>query len=169
VNLIRYDVRHLASNDPDYAALFAASAGPGDAGLPGESDRTELIREELDPTDGSAIAGTREIVAEYAVDLNFQFTAFTNNVMETHDSSEFGDFFLSGEDPLGAVQNVERIRSVRVRLSVRSREADRATDVAGGLSGLYRIGLGAGGGAPFARVRTFQADVALHNQSDLTW
>jgi len=54
-----------------------------------------------------------------------------------------------------------------VRLSVRSREADREADILPGpgvAAGFYRIGLGPDGTAPFARVRTVQADIALRNQ-----
>jgi hypothetical protein len=57
---------------------------------------------------------------------------------------------------------------------VRSREADRldnmnaaATAVIG--PGLFRIGLGANGGPPFARVRTVQADIAIRNHRGIKW
>jgi hypothetical protein len=56
------------------------------------------------------------------------------------------------------------VRAVRVRLSVRSREADRTAAIT--LPGLYRIKLPDG---DWARVRTFQADVALQNQIDTRW
>jgi hypothetical protein len=37
-------------------------------------------------------------------------------------------------------------------------------------TGLYRIALGnAGTAAPYARVRTLQADITLHNQMELLW
>jgi hypothetical protein len=67
------------------------------------------------------------------------------------------------------------VRTVRVRLSVRSEEPDRdgpvitAPAVPNVAPGLYRIGLGANGGAPFARVRTIQADLSLHNQGGVGW
>jgi hypothetical protein len=52
-------------------------------------------------------------------------------------------------------------------MSVRSREADRESDVAEVGSGLYRFRLGANEG--WARVRTFQADVTLPNQASVNW
>ena len=62
----------------------------------------------------------------------------------------------------------QRLRSLRVRLSVRSREGDR--DERSFAGGLYRVGLGANGAAPFARVRTLQADVMLNNNANVqTW
>ncbi len=76
---------------------------------------------------------------------------------------DFSEFFP--EPPV--VGDVQHLRAVRARLSVRSREADRSEPV--GLPGLYRIGLGDDGGAPFARVRTFQADIALHNLGRTEW
>jgi hypothetical protein len=57
----------------------------------------------------------------------------------------------------------QRVRAVRVRLSVRSREADRDVGLP---NGLYRFKLPDGA---WARVRTFQADIALPNQLDVRW
>ncbi|HWZ88918.1 MAG TPA: hypothetical protein VNW92_08710, partial [Polyangiaceae bacterium] len=73
----------------------------------------------------------------------------------------------------GTSSQPELIRTVRVRLGVRSRESDRAAGIATDATapttqGLYRFNLSAGA-EPFARVRTFQADVALHNQMDVLW
>ena len=73
-----------------------------------------------------------------------------------------------------AIQGPHRIRNVRVRLAIRSREPDREQDVVTGgdvAPGMYRIAVGApdAGTRPFARVRTLQADVALHNQMGLQW
>jgi hypothetical protein len=48
-------------------------------------------------------------------------------------------------------------------LSVRSREPDRATGIAGGF---YRFKVSS---TLWARVRTFQADVALPNQANVQW
>jgi hypothetical protein len=59
---------------------------------------------------------------------------------------------------------------MHVRLSVRSREPDREVDVYGATAtDLYRIGLGPGGTAPFARVRTLQSDVAFRNLEKHNW
>jgi len=69
-----------------------------------------------------------------------------------------------------SVNTPELIRSVRVRLGVRSREADRTVALANPADqGLFRFDIGSGTTETFARVRTFQADVALHNQADILW
>ena len=81
--------------------------------------------------------------------------------------------FASFTGPSSAGNRPDRIRSVRVRLGVRSREGDRADTIANTTgNGLFRFNLGLGGPGTvdaFARERTFQADVALHNQADILW
>jgi Tfp pilus assembly protein PilW len=181
VNFIHYDIRNL-STDPQtvtgqntYASLYTSSA----AG-PGEAQRTELVRVEQD-INGLAMASTEEVVAEYAVDFGLQLTAVTaitgccdpqlgTILPGAGNFNTFaGSSYLSASTP-------ELIRSVRVRLGVRSREGDRANDIASGgganAGGLFRFNLGTGGAGTtdaYARVRTFQADVALRNQSDILW
>jgi hypothetical protein len=176
VNFIHYDLRNLSSNaqttqaKATYASLYSDSA----AG-PGEAQRTELVRIEQ-AANGNAIVNTEEIVAEYAVDFDIQVNAVTSftgvdpqvNTIASTDA-RFGTYtgptFLAANMP-------DRIRSVRVRLGVRSREGDRDNTVANPTgNGLFRFLLGAGPGTvdAYARVRTFQADVALHNQADVLW
>lgn len=181
VNFIQYAVRppQTPTAIDAYKNLFNNSSS-----APGEAGRTELTRVELD-INGAVIDGTEEIVAEYAVDLNLQLTAVTS-ITGCCDPN-LG--LVSPGDPLfptftGAVFNSantpELIRSVRVRLGVRSREADRIATIASPANrGLFRFNLNGGQGVPgtlasntnetFARVRTFQADVALHNQTDILW
>ena len=78
---------------------------------------------------------------------------------------------LAGADLTSA--NPQRIRVVRTRLSVRSREADRRGQAdPNGLGELYRIALNPGVPAAdqrWARVRTLQADISLPNQLGVTW
>jgi len=171
VNFIQYAVRppQTPIAVAAYQNLFSNSAN-----APGEAGRTELTRVELNVS-GQAIDGTEEIVAEYAVDLDLQVTAVvdgialrdpTLRVLPTSDP-QFGTF-------TGPVYNTpntpELLRSVRVRLGVRSREADRTATVASPAErGLFRFNIGSGTSETFARVRTFQADVALHNQADILW
>jgi hypothetical protein len=161
VNIVRYRVLDL-QHDPgigQWGALFTASSG-----APGEDTRTELVRDELNAA-GTPIAGSADVVAEYAVDLQFsvfgQATPGTPGLVfgqPVPSDPYFGTFFngTSGGSP-------QRVRSVRVRLSVRSREADRTTGLDGGL---YRFQIGP---SLWARVRTFQADVALPNQASVQW
>jgi hypothetical protein len=179
VNLMQYDVRSLGNDsnfggaNPSYAPLYA---GPN----PWDTDRTELVRVELDSS-GTPIQGTEELVAENAVDLKFGITTVTD-ILNGSDpalqsfapgdpliDSWAGDLTVAASGPN---QGPHRVRAVRVRLSVRSAEPDREGQVVAASNvapGLYRIGLGVAGAAPFARVRTMQADLALHNQMGVMW
>ena len=175
INVIRYQIRDVqAAGIARFAPLFAASAGE-DAGVPGEATRTELVREELDANgtviDGTGVNAERtlEIAAEYAVDLAFSVTAQlpgTSTAVSVTDAEEDAADFDQVFDPTpdnSAIGNPQGVRAVRVRLSVRSREADRPGPISGGF---FRFKLPDG---DWARVRTFQADVALPNQADVRW
>lgn len=183
VNFIHYDLRNLKT-DPQtaqaqntYASLYSSSAP-----APGEDQRTELVRVEQDLL-GQPIIGTEEIVAEYAVDLSVQVTAVTAGTPCAVGAScdptvtvvaPGNALFPTFTGPaFGTANTPELVRSVRVRLGVRSREADRANDVPNGVgTGLFRFNIGtgvAGTADSYARVRTFQADIALHNQADILW
>ena len=161
INFVRYELRPM-TGVAAYASLFAASTS---AGLPYEGGRVELVREELKP-DGTAMPGTLEIVSEYAVDLQFG-PLQANSAMNP---ALIAPAAASLDEDYNATQ---LLRSMHVRLSVRSREADRQAPVSGMPAGdLYRIGLGAGGSgnnAPYARVRTFQADIPLRNLEGANW
>jgi hypothetical protein len=178
VNFIQYAVRppQTPTAIAGYQNLFTNSSD-----APGEAGRTELTRVELN-IDGQVINGTEEIVAEYAVDLNLQVTAVTSCANGSPPSSDCHDpvvRVVPSSDPLfgtftgpvfGSLNTPELIRAVRVRLGVRSREADRTATVANPADqGLFRFNIGSGTAETFARVRTFQADVALHNQADILW
>jgi hypothetical protein len=168
VNFIQYDVRRLQGTG--YDPLYDNTAAF-------DGTRVELVRTELNPaTDlatGAPLAGTApELVAQYAVDLKFGLIVDGRNAA--------GDPPVLSAIPLDtaavATAPPGRIRSVRVRLSVRTRDADRDVDITGGdqaaldLSpGLYRVGLGTDGTGPFARVRTLQADVMLNNTAGFRW
>ena len=171
VNFYRYRIADL-KRSKDYGSLFgqlyASDANPWDA------NRTELIREELDPRTGlpftqppvgggQPVTVAPEVVAEYAVDLKFDVTYANpwpnpNQLLTTSPTSPNNVYAIAG--PLSL--RPQSIRSVRVRLSVRSREADRAGTITG--TGLYRLGITANGVRTYARVRTLQADVAVPNQ-----
>ena len=161
VNIVRYrvmDLQHDGQQGPAWQALFDASKG-----APGEDTRTELVRDQLD-ADGNLVANSTEVVAEYAVDLQFsvfgQPTAGSPAVVfSAPGDGNFATFFKIG----GVGDFPELVRSVRARLSVRSREADRTTGIPGGF---YRFQIAP---SQWARVRTFQADVALPNQASVQW
>ena len=159
VDHIRYSIQQVPSDLPAWKPLFDASKG-----APGEDGRTELVREEIDPTTDLPNPATLDIAAEYAVDLEFgvtgQPTVGGNLVYAASSDAAFGQFFDAGGRPQG-------VRSVRVRLGVRSREADREANIVDGTGRLYRFKVGTNDG--WARVRTFQADVPLPNQATVQW
>jgi hypothetical protein len=158
VNLVRYRVMDLRTSTQGaaWAPLFTASQGQG---ATGENDRTELVRDQLNADGVTVVANTTELVAEYAVGLEFAVMGQIapgppTLALSVPTDSTFATY--TGARPQG-------IRSVRVRLSVRSREADRSAGITGGL---FRFKVGAN---EWARVRSFQADVALPNQRTLRW
>lgn len=190
VNIIHYAIRDMSTNAA-YKPLFDNPAGLGPAQ---ESlRRAELIREELD-TNGDPLAGTLELVTEFAVDLKFGVTVARivpvagNTVNQPWKIETLSpgnpEVVVRAGDTSGVVKPTlvdppiapapQLVRTVRVRLGVRSREADRQTGLDGGgalpmAPGLYRIGTSPTGGGPYARVRTMQADVALHSQQRATF
>jgi hypothetical protein len=168
INFVRYQIRDLRlQNLARFLPVFTQSAG-----APGEMTRTELVRDELNAAGAPIeVAGdlTTELVAEYAVDLGFSVTAQlpgANALVDVQPgSANFATIFAAAPANVGAPQ---RVRAVRARLSVRSREADRESNVT--LGGLYRFQLPDGvPGSRWARVRTFQADIALPNQLEVRW
>jgi hypothetical protein len=190
VNLIQYALRDATGI---VTTAYDRAVRPV-RGAPTDTGRTELVRQELDST-GTPIDGTEEIVAEFAVDLKFGITAAQvitpglnglpnqTGIVTLPPGNEqiatawAGDVATlpAGAQPPGT-PGPQLIRSVRARLSVRNREADRTGDVAGtGLRNasvaLYRFQLPGGGDSlpRFARVRTLQADVALRNQMGVMW
>jgi len=171
VNFIQYDIGQpqTVKAQTDYADLYANSS---DAGA-GEAQRTELLRLERDIT-GVPIEGTEEIVAEYAVDFNLQLTVVNAVVGSDPSLAVYAPGSVSyaaySGPTFASTTTPQRIRSVRVRLGVRSREGDRPATISSPASdGLFRFNLGTGTDEAFARVRTFQADVVLHNQAGVLW
>ncbi|HVW26007.1 MAG TPA: hypothetical protein VHC69_11605 [Polyangiaceae bacterium] len=181
VNIVRYSIKDM-STDARYAPLFSAgttTAGPG-ATPATDVGRTELVREELD-TSGNVITDSAEIVSEFAVDLSFGVTvselasgASGGQIeqLETFAPGVATQAWAGDTTTMDALHGPQRIRGVRARLSVRSRQADRLSGMPDGGSfgpGLYRIGVGTNGAGPFARVRTVQADIAIRNQRGVAW
>jgi hypothetical protein len=160
VNFIRYDVADLRGN-ANYADLYAASAA-----VPYDDTRTELRRVELNPSTGQVLAGTEELVTQYAVDLKFGLLVDNRQLGATEPDMlaiPFGD-----SNVVAPPTGLHRVRGVRVRLGVRTRDADRDSDLNPD-AGLYRVAVGDGGVGPFARVRTLQADVMLNNTASIPW
>ncbi len=163
IDVVRYNIRSMVA-DATYAKLFAASGlgtGGGPAALPYEANRAELVRVELDPS-GAEIAATREIVAEYAVDLQVNAWGATS-------ATDPALVRVNGVTISNTYASTQWLRGVHLRFSVRSREADRDGPIGGGNGDIYRIGLGTSGDAPYARVRTLQSDIPLRNLENGNW
>lgn len=177
VNWIRYEIRDLQKSPPvAYKSLYATSAT-----APGDQTRRELVRVELD-YEGKEMADSLELVAEYAIDLKFGLTVVSG--FKTADNLDPSVI----QFPIGDPRNYEytyepsssspvndkaphRIRAVRARLAVRSREADRAESISPPSSApagaIFRYGLPGDGG--YARARTLVADINLPNLANITW
>jgi prepilin-type N-terminal cleavage/methylation domain-containing protein len=172
VNTIRYEVRDLKSADlPQFRPLYNASAT-----APGDEKRFELVRVELDSS-GAEMPDSLELVAEYAIDLRFGLTvATTGGTDPSLTEFSFGDanVYNYAFDVATNTTGVgpERIRAVRARLTVRSREGDRNSSVpppAGSPPGtIFRYSLGPDGGT-FARARSLTAVIRLPNLASVSW
>ncbi|WP_437299074.1 PilW family protein [Sorangium sp. So ce426] len=200
VSRVRYDIRSLVNKGTAYDALVAPIST--DLGtLTGDNGRTELVRVELDEED-QEIPGTLELIAEYAVDLKFGISVAQEStvpgvtnpqitrypIMATDNALVYGTAAAIDVGPPGTPQ---RVRSVQVRLSTRTRAPDR--DVAltapgdpdgmgpdgrrlrflipGIAAGANTYGNTAPSGSPpvYARMRTLYADIALPNQAYVPW
>ena len=177
VNFYRYRIASLKT-DPTYAAtygqLFASTLSHSN---PADANRTELIREELDPGSQTSapFAQAPEIIAEYAVDLKFDVAATPRlqpgiaPAAFTEPPATVDVYTITGLDATNADSRPQRVRSVRARLSVRSRDADRSANIPGAAAGRYRIGVAPDQVHNFARVRTVQAEIAAPNHFGVFW
>lgn len=176
VNLVRYRVESL-HGDPNYAAaLYAPALTSG--GLPTDTagNRFELVRSELDPlqTD-TPFAGTNELVAEYAVRFDVGVLAEIDMANANNTTTPRVPTYLEADDaadrfaPVTTVSltgssGPQQLRGLRATLTLRSRDADLAADLAGLGT---RVQVGTNG--PFARTKTFTTDVALTNLIGVNW
>jgi prepilin-type N-terminal cleavage/methylation domain-containing protein len=168
VNFIRYDVRSLSTGHPELAKMYRG-------GPTYEGTRRELVREELD-VDGTADASTLELIAEYVVDLNFSLlVAPTTTAPLTRIPSTALPTYAGNVEGLPTGNGPQLIRAVHAWLSVRSQEADRASQLPYATTApgpnLLRISVNPTDPTqpPFARVRTVQSTIPLPNQARTTW
>jgi type II secretory pathway pseudopilin PulG len=171
VQIVRYQVKSLAGSGSPFAWAY-----PND--IPADAFKYDLVRTELDPSDGSEIASTAEIVAEYAIDLKFAFSVdqsvpSTTGLWVNPELTPF-PFAENGVTAITLADNVrtntaatpQRIRSIRYRLSTRSRDPDRSVGIDPGGPGLARYSLGVNS---FARVRTTLGEAIIRNQQGIRW
>jgi prepilin-type N-terminal cleavage/methylation domain-containing protein len=165
---VRYNLRSLTGHGT-YGPLVAP---PVSGDLSGDTDRTELVRVELDQA-GAEVASTLELVAEYAVDLKFGLTTSvaTPKTVVTRDAIGAAAVYTRAAS-FAAGGTPQRIRNVQVRLSTRTRAPDRGSAIVpvpndGRLIRFQVPGLKTT--ERFFRVRTLQAEVALPNMMGVTW
>ncbi|HLK40896.1 MAG TPA: hypothetical protein VKU41_29285 [Polyangiaceae bacterium] len=163
----------------DVTALGNQFTGVAEAGA-GDPNKYDLTRMYLDAA-GNVVPDTEEVVAEYAVDLDFAFTVDTSvdttggtPTLTTYDFDSNGDTHnqLAADDATTGTKP-QRIRSIRVRLVTRAAQADRSVNIPltdGGVPYIYRYCLQPGGcnsttALQWARARTVTTEVALRNQA----
>jgi hypothetical protein len=170
VDFVRYDIRNL--NTPAHPTLSGMFRG----GPSYEATRRELVRVEQD-VNGVEDASTLELIAEYAVDLDFSlFVASSGGGPLTRLAGANVATFAGNVQGLAVGNGPQLIRAVHAWLSVRSQEADRdntLTPLTSSAPGpnLLRISVNPTDGTapPFARVRTLQSTIPLPNQASATW
>lgn len=139
----------------------------------------DLFRQYIDAT-GVAV-GTPELIAEYAVDLRFAFTADQSPLVPQMTGFDFEDdtnnqrWTTTTGVATGTTSSPgpHRIRSVRFRLATRAAMSDRKLDLPGPAAGFihrYCIDdVAVAGCTRFARVRTLVSEIALTNQARMTY
>jgi hypothetical protein len=181
VQIVRWEIMTAASEPTQYV-----TSPLGTQPLkPTTQDPTkyDLVRSYVDAKSGNPVPQTRELIAEYAVDLSFAFSVDSgpSGLQPKIASIPFDDATNANwaqdvsSQPLPAVQDPQRIRSVNVRLVTRTAQADRVLNVAVPNSTgpfMYRYCLLATcdpvnsvGVLQYARARTVTAEVSLPNQS----
>jgi hypothetical protein len=146
-----------------------------------DTAKYDLMRTYVDAT-GTPVAATKEIVAEYAVDLSFAFSGDTGTSLAPAltaltTSCAFDDAVCNGRwapqvSAAAAPYGPQRIRSVRARITTRAAQADRTANVPlanqyTAQTFMYRYNLGADPATSltWARTRTITTEVALENQA----
>lgn len=187
VSRVRYDIRSAAGTA--YAPLVA----PVTPALTGDNGRTELVRVELDEED-QELPDTLELIAEYAVDLKFGISTATEGTVPGVTNPQITRFPITAIDNASVYTNAaandqsgampQRVRSVQVRLSTRTRAPDRDVGfplgadgrrlrflIPGVVASANTFGDTTPSGSPpvYARMRTLYADIALPNQAYVQW
>jgi type II secretory pathway pseudopilin PulG len=174
VQVVRWEIVPVSLESPVFQSPLGTQAFGGT-----DPAKYDLVRSFLG-MDGTTILSTQEVVAEYAVDLDFAFSfesgtpiqpvtatfPFDDKVHKQNDVEWGGQLAQA----TGAIP--QRLRSVRVRLATRVAQPDRAVNIPSNAgSFLYRYCVNAGGCAnltdpnfpQWARMRTITADVSLPN------
>jgi prepilin-type N-terminal cleavage/methylation domain-containing protein len=169
---IRWEVRPIDTSkagDAPYAPLVSAAG-----------DKYELFRTFVDAT--GAVTQQPELVAEYAVDLKFAFSAdlqlagLTNRTLTVYGLSDPANQTAADDVSTNLVTAPQRLRSVHFRLTTRSAIADRAEPytmpAANAQQGAYPtrycvLQTCTPGQTGWARVRSVTSEVQLPNLAKL--
>jgi prepilin-type N-terminal cleavage/methylation domain-containing protein len=166
ISRIRYEVRAVV-NDPVFAD-YIQPINP----VTGDDIRTELIRMELTPED-TVMPGSPELITEYAVGMRFGLTALA--ITSQPDAPVLERFPITDPTPNTSVFTIagpadlvgsrpEAIRSIQVRLSVRSRAPDRPSVLPGQAGKPYRFFIStAKSSDKYARMRNLEREFHLIN------
>jgi hypothetical protein len=176
VHVVRWEITSATGTpaDPEPAQDQSILAGtPLTPAVP-DPAKFDLMRSYVDGVNGNVIADTSELVAEYAVDLDFAFSVDTsvNNLIPNvvtygfEDPADNNPWALNVNTAgVAAVQGPQRIRAVRARVVTRTAQADRNVTIPVGNYAsqefMYRYQLDA---TDYARARTIVTQVALPNQ-----
>ncbi len=175
VQIVRWQIVSAASEPLQYQnALGATSLNTAVQ----DPNKYDLIRSFVDATD-TVVSETTEVVAEYAVDLEFAFSVDSGTVaapvMQTFPFDSATN--QTWADVVTASQTgPQRIRAVRARLVTRTAQPDRAVNVAvpnpGTQAFLYRYCVNFtpscatnDGVLRWARARTVTTEVSIPNQA----
>ncbi len=181
ISVVEYQVANVSTVSPYKDTIYHADYRVAGA----DDNRTELVRNEMllaqSGTEWSS-TGTPEIVAEFAVDLRVGVWTTRNPSACTAVGKLF--YCAPGANAAAATQPATAdapglaasgptaIRSVELRLVVRSREADRGDDITNAANPLVSDGFLFRAPMPngrFARARTLSANVALMNHRGDAW
>jgi type II secretory pathway pseudopilin PulG len=197
VQIVRWEIMSTTDEQtraPQYVAGLGSILTNGNV----DPLKYDLVRSFVDAATELPIAATSEVVAEYAVDLNFAFTVDNNNYGVSPNPSlvsySFDDGGLSAQNwamdvsSLGtlppasppALRGPQRIRAVRTRVVTRASVADRSEfipPVMGQFASqafMYRYCVNPTGCTgkdveQWARTRTATTEVTLFNNANWTY
>ena len=183
VQIVHWEIVPAQNEPPQYASIGGQPLTPAVV----DPAKYDLVREYVDAKSAAPVLATMEVVAEYAVDLEFAFSVDAGTNLQpliktfafdtTADNPNWAQNIGLHPPVAGVAIGPQRIRSVRVRLATRASEPDRTLNVpvlnpTGPFTYRYCVLLNGcttanatAGILQYARARTLTGEVALPNQS----
>jgi hypothetical protein len=179
VQIVRWEIIGPAGTDGEPAQDTSALGGQSLEAGAQDAIKYDLMRSYVDVTSatGAVVPETREIVAEYAVDLDFAFSVDTSAdttgatpSIVTYDFGDGNNLTTADDVSKQPTAKPQRIRAVRARVVTRTAQADRTANVPATAPFLYRYCIAPGGCTgtallQWARARTITTEVSIPNQS----